>query len=248
MVGIFPNGILHNNEKIETIFHFFKIGLLVLNILNIKGWNPDQLIYWSNGLWFLTNNWDEIKVVTSLGLMVHGVGGDDPMQAVLSNMLKVSEKACPQGFFCFGLVIWFPYIVRFSSGSGSGFSPEVNRWLANFQPNMGCCSPFWFGRWGDICRMHLSGLIGGVWPGMWWFVELKTGRGWGADRLRIAEKINAMQVFFLNFDFSIGLSLIRAALHPISMWFQKKCWKYRCTWHATHGLYYNTRRGGRRAR
>jgi hypothetical protein len=45
MVGIFPKGFLDNNEKIETIFHFFKIGLLVLNILNIKGWNPDQLIY-----------------------------------------------------------------------------------------------------------------------------------------------------------------------------------------------------------
>jgi hypothetical protein len=57
-----------------------------------------------------------------------------------------------------------------------------------------------------------------------------------------------MQVFILNFDFSIGLSLIRVALHPFSMWFQKKCWKYRCTWHATHGLYYNTGRGGRWAR
>ena len=57
----------------------------------------------------MTNNWDGIKIVTSLVavVMVDGVGLEAPMQAVMSDMLAASvvEKKCPQVFSSFRWVI-----------------------------------------------------------------------------------------------------------------------------------------------
>ena len=186
--------------------------------------------YWIYVLWFVTNNWDGIKIVTSLVavVMVDGVGLEAPMQAVMSDMLAASvvEKKCPQGISSFRLVIWFPFFGRFSSGSGSVFSPVPNRWLVRFRPNMSCFSWLWFGRWVDVFRMVWSGLwlFGSVWPEMRWFMELKRFwfpvdwygvMFWVVDWLRIARKINAMQVFILNLAVLFGLSWVRASLSPV---------------------------------